>query len=132
MLDRIKENNNSLDHIQKSLNNYLESKRAKFARFFFLSNNELLEILSQAKEPLAVQPYLKKVFENINEVEFNERKHIMSMLSAEQEKIMLDTPIDPKNKNVEDWMNELEEQMKRSVRSVLLHSINQYICTKRE
>jgi dynein heavy chain len=54
------------------------------------------------------------------------------MFSAEQEKIMLDSPIDPKNKNVEDWMTELEEQMKESVRSVLLHSINQYLCTKRE
>jgi dynein heavy chain len=39
LLDKIKESNNSLDLIQKSLNNYLESKRAKFARFYFLSNN---------------------------------------------------------------------------------------------
>lgn len=42
LLDKIKESNNSLDLIQKSLNNYLESKRGKFARFYFLSNNELL------------------------------------------------------------------------------------------
>jgi predicted alpha/beta hydrolase family esterase len=48
------------------------------------------------------------------------------MLSAEQESIKLDKPIDPKNKNVEDWMTELEEQMKMSVRSVLLHSIKDY------
>lgn len=71
ILEKIRDNNNALDIIQKSLNSYLESKRAKFARFYFLSNNELLEILSQAKEPLAVQPYLNKVFENVNEVEFD-------------------------------------------------------------
>lgn len=45
---------------------------------------------------------------------------------------MVDSPIDPKNKNVEDWMNELEEQMKESVRTVLLNSIEKYTCTKRE
>jgi dynein heavy chain len=54
------------------------------------------------------------------------------MLSAEQERIPLDRPIDPKNKNVEDWMTELEEQMKLSVRTVLLNSITQYPQTKRQ
>jgi len=40
------------------------------------------------------------VFENINEVEFDNKKHIAAMLSAEQERINLDDAIDPKNKNV--------------------------------
>lgn len=65
------------------------------------------------------------------EFDENGEKTILAMLSAEMERIPFDHIVDPKKKNVEDWMNEVENQMKVSVRSVLLKSIKDYVAKPR-
>ncbi|EDO31800.1 predicted protein [Nematostella vectensis] len=70
LLETFQNNNALLDQIQKCLEAYLESKCVIFPRFYFLSNDELLEILSQTRNPHAVQPHLQKCFDAIAKLEF--------------------------------------------------------------
>ena len=60
-----------LDMCQKALNDYLEEKRSKFPRFYFIGDDDLLEILGQAKNPIVIQSHLKKLFAGIFRVDFN-------------------------------------------------------------
>lgn len=56
LLDTFKRNNALLEQIMKCLESYLETKRVAFPRFYFLSNDELLDILAQVNISLKDLP----------------------------------------------------------------------------
>uniref|UniRef100_A0A8C4W100 Dynein axonemal heavy chain 1 n=1 Tax=Gopherus evgoodei TaxID=1825980 RepID=A0A8C4W100_9SAUR len=125
LLESLRKCNQLLDLVQKGLSEYLETKRGAFPRFYFLSDDELLEILSQTKNPTAVQPHLRKCFENIARLLFQEDLQITHMYSAEGEEVKLFFPIYPTG-NVENWLLEVEKSMKASVRDNIERSIRVY------
>lgn len=65
LLDTLTKTSETLDVIEKSLEDYLEVKRSSFPRFYFLSNDELLEILAKQTNIDAVQQHLGKCFESL-------------------------------------------------------------------
>ncbi|KAL4429302.1 hypothetical protein ABPG74_002288 [Tetrahymena malaccensis] len=103
--------------------NYLinRSKRLEFPRFFFLSNDDLLNILAETRDPLLVQPHMKKCFEGISELLFNYNVDITGMRSSEKEEIQFLERISPRNfkSNVEKWLLEVEKQMRTSLSKVM-------------
>ncbi|KAK3096562.1 hypothetical protein FSP39_001310 [Pinctada imbricata] len=125
LLDNLRECNKLLEQVQKGLSEYLETKRNSFPRFYFLSDDELLEILSQTKDPTAVQPHLRKCFENIARLKFEDDLKITRMYSAEGEDVEFRETLYPTG-NVEDWMLEIERCMKESMRIIIRDSLKNY------
>uniref|UniRef100_A0A8C9P5P1 Dynein axonemal heavy chain 2 n=1 Tax=Spermophilus dauricus TaxID=99837 RepID=A0A8C9P5P1_SPEDA len=124
LLDKLIEMNTILEDIQKSLDMYLETKRHIFPRFYFLSNDDLLEILGQSRNPEAVQPHLKKCFDNIKLLKIQKiggsggKWEAVGMFSGDGEyvdflhSVLLDGP-------VESWLGDVERTMRVTLRDLL-------------
>ena len=52
-----------LEVCKKALNDYMESKRRAFPRFYFVSSSDLLDILSNGNNPARVQVHMNKCFQ---------------------------------------------------------------------
>ncbi|XP_066245712.1 dynein axonemal heavy chain 10 isoform X2 [Euwallacea similis] len=116
-----------LDCCQKSLNEYIDSKRRRFPRFHFISTEELLSILGSS-DCTVVQDHIIKMFDNVKSLRFttdSNDKVIASAMISSEEVMEFRNPVIIEGK-VEDWMNDVLEEMRRSNRFITKSAIYYY------
>lgn len=88
-----------------------------------MSNDGMLEILSETENPLRVQPYLKSCFEGIAKLGFDKSLNIYSMFSDEGEEVHYVSNISTKEAGgrVELWLIQVS-------RSGKIHFFVCYVC----
>lgn len=115
--------NDIIEKILKTVEKYLETKRMGFPRLYFLSNRELMELISKSKEPESILPFLPRLFDGIYDVEFKQENHIpsiSSIINLEGEKISV-RPVKFRSP-IESWLSLIEEVMQRGLRKEIKNS----------
>ena len=79
-----------LGKIQKALGEYLESERASFPRFYFVGDEDLLEIIDNSKNIPRLQKHFKKMFAGVSAILLNEDNNIvLGIASREGEEVRI-------------------------------------------
>jgi dynein heavy chain 1, cytosolic len=114
-----------LNKIQKALGEYLERERASFPRFYFVGDEDLLEIIGNSKEILRIMKHLKKMFAGISTITLDdELTQIRGMASREGEEVMFKDPILLKDyPKINDWLSKLEAEMRVSLAQLLCDAV---------
>lgn len=92
-----------LQRCQNQLTAYMTTKRDLFPRFYFLSDDDLLEILGQAGKEVIIQKHINKLFPGINKLELltsDSGMVVKGIKSAENDYVKLNSDI-PTNDAVE-------------------------------
>ena len=123
-LERLAE---SLTKIQKALGEYLERERASFPRFYFVGDEDLLEIIGNSKDILRIMKHLKKMFAGIATLILDDDvTQIEGMASREGEIVQFRNNILLKDyPKINEWLGKIESEMRFSLASLLFDAVTE-------
>ncbi|KAH9046427.1 dynein heavy chain protein 1 [Lactarius hengduanensis] len=116
-----------LNKIQKALGEYLERERASFPRFYFVGDEDLLEIIGNSKDIVRIMKHLKKMFAGIATVKLDDDlTQIQGMASREGEEVAFKEPILLKDyPKINDWLARIEYSMRLSLAQLLCDAVDE-------
>ncbi|KAL9029741.1 MAG: hypothetical protein Q9196_002047 [Gyalolechia fulgens] len=120
-LDRLAE---LLNKIQKALGEYLERERTSFPRFYFVGDEDLLEIIGNSNDILRISKHFKKMFAGISGLLLDQGPTILGFNSKEGENVLLKKPISlAKIPKINDWLAALESNMRSTLAELLAEAV---------
>lgn len=118
---------------EKALNDYLETKRLAYPRFYFVSSADLLDILSNGNSPDLVSRHLTKLYDSIAKLLFVKGTKMAEKMQSKEndELVSFKEPCDCTGK-VEIWLNRLTDAMRRTLHELFNKSVIAYEDKPRE
>ena len=116
-----------LNKIQKALGEYLERERISFPRFYFVGDEDLLEIIGNSNDTMRISKHFRKMFAGLAGLVMDEESTITGFSSKEGEQVPLKKPISLiKTPKINDWLAALESSMKSSLAELLEEALQSY------
>ncbi|XP_046751875.1 dynein heavy chain, cytoplasmic isoform X5 [Diprion similis] len=114
-----------LGKIQKALGEYLERERTSFPRFYFVGDEDLLEIIGNSKNVARLQKHFKKMFAGVAAILLNEDNTVITgIASREGEEVMFNDPVSTTDHpKINEWLSMVEKEMRVTLASSLTKAV---------
>jgi dynein heavy chain 1 len=98
------------EKIKKALGDYLELQRQGFARFYFVGDDDLLEIIGNSKDVKSVQRHFTKMYAGITSLESEDNDNITGIVSREGETVKYVTPVKvSEDSTIKVWLKKVDD-----------------------
>ncbi|KAK0701769.1 dynein heavy chain, N-terminal region 1-domain-containing protein [Lasiosphaeria miniovina] len=116
-----------LNKIQKALGEYLEKERVSFPRFYFVGDEDLLEMIGNSNDTMRIAKHFKKMFAGLTGLVMDEEAIVSGFTSKEGEVVRLKKEINlVKTPKINDWLALLESGMKATLAELLAEAIEEF------
>ncbi|XP_022096690.1 cytoplasmic dynein 1 heavy chain 1-like isoform X2 [Acanthaster planci] len=114
-----------LGKIQKALGEYLERERASFPRFYFVGDEDLLEIIGNSKNVEKLQKHFKKMFAGVASLNLSEDLSlVLGIASKEGEEVVFKTPVSiTEHPKINEWLTLVENEMRVTLAKLLATAV---------
>ncbi len=98
-----------------------------FCRFYFVGDEDLIEIIGGGRDPSSIQRHLPKLFAGIAQFVFNDSvpiSRVLGMGSREGETVFFENPVElGAEPRIHDWLNRVENEMRLTLAMLLDKSV---------